>query len=365
MIYITYILFAMLFIRFLVVTINFISRPYLKQVKEPAQTPMVSVLIPARNEEKNLPKLLTDLKKTDYPNIEIIVCNDQSTDGTVQVLNGFKEQMPNLQYFTNHELPQGWIGKNFACHKLSEAAKGEFMLFLDADVRLASDTINSAIAQMQRKKLSLLSVFPQQIMETKGEFLSVPIMNWILLTLLPLLAVKIPWYSSLSAANGQFMLFQGDDYRQNQWHLKVYNQNVDDILIARLIKKAKLKTDVKLGNKDVFCRMYENKTDAINGFARNIHQYFRGKRSWMLLFTFIIWSRLPFFAANGEWEILFLSIGIIIAMKTMTANLSRQNIIQNIGYHIHHLINMTRIVLKNMRIKRNQTIEWKGRIYKD
>ncbi len=358
------ILFLMLLLRFLVVLVNFLSKPYLKPGVSILGNPKVSVLIPARNEETVLPVLLSDLIKSNYTNTEIIVCNDHSTDNTEEMLQQHELTMPGFSYFNNEPLPPGWVGKNFACHELAKRATGDYFLFLDADVRLSADAIAKAVNHFQNKQTGLLSLFPQQIMITKGEWRVVPLMNWILLSFLPLVAVRMPWFSSLSAANGQFMMFESDAYRMNQWHQKVWNNNVEDILIARKMKQGGYKITVLTGNDDVFCRMYHSGSDAINGFARNIHHYFGGSRLWLLFYGFMVFFRFPFFALFAQWSFLAASLVLLISMKVMVSVVSRQNIMNNLKLHFSQLFAFANIVLRNLKIAQTRSMEWKGRVYR-
>jgi chlorobactene glucosyltransferase len=353
----------MLLLRFLVVAFNFATQPYLPHPDKMVDTPRVSVLIPVRNEAQSLPKLLLDLQKIDYKNLEIIVCNDNSTDATLDVLQAYNQLLPNMFYFTNDELPKGWIGKNYACHQLSQRATGEYFLFLDADVRLQPNALTRAIQYVQKHNTTLLSIFPRQIMETRGEGVTVPIMNWILLSFLPLLSVRIPWFTSLSAANGQFMLFNADQYRKNLWHKLVWNQNVDDILIARAVKKARLKIAVLLGADEVWCRMYESKRQAVAGFSRNIHHYFGGSRFWMSAFILLSWLRLPLFAVFAQWWMLAFSMVMVLLMKCMVSKMSGQSIMGNLWNHPAQLWALVLIGIGNLGIAKSQRFEWKGRQY--
>src|SRR5690606_28081384 len=134
-------------------------------------------------------------------------------------------------------LPKGWLGKNNACHNLAQHAKGKYLLFLDADVRVGDSIIKNTVSFTKKHKLGLLSIFPMQIMETLGEQSTVPNMNYILLSLLPLLLVRNTNFSSLAAANGQFMHFHAEIYPQTLPHQRMKNSKVEDIKIARFYKK--------------------------------------------------------------------------------------------------------------------------------
>ena len=358
-----YLLFAFLVLRFLVALVNFFSRPFLPKADEQTAWPKVSVLIPARNEEANLPDLIKSLQQIDYPNFEVIVCNDHSEDQTEMMLKSFHVSFPALSYFNNEPLPTGWIGKNFACHQLAQKATGDYLLFMDADVIVGPSVLKRSVSFMLKKRVKLLSLFPEQIIKTPDEWKTVPIMNWILLTFLPLALVRWKWFSSLSAANGQFMLFDGENYRHKQWHRLVKYRNVEDIIIARLMKKRKMHIAVLLGNNDVACRMYTSYEHATKGFSLNIHQYFGGNRLWMLFFGVMVWLRLPFFVVSKQYLLLIISVVIILAMKLIISKLSHYPPQRIFYYHFHQLISLLKIIRINLNNNKKGTIEWKGRKY--
>jgi hypothetical protein len=178
----------------------------------------------------------------------------------------------------------GWEKSN-ACFQLAKQAKGEYFLFLDADVRVKSGLIESALAQMQKHRLKLLSIFPKQEMVTVAEKITVPVMNSILLSLLPMILTRESSRPSLAAANGQFMLFERETYIQFQPHKKVKKDLVEDILIARFYKKSGLKMQCMTGNETIRCRMYQNLNDSLHGFSRSVAEFFGGSH----LAAFLYW----------------------------------------------------------------------------
>ena len=249
-----YIAMVFLGLRFLVVISNSIFH-HTSRNRRWNDTPKVSVLIPVRNEETNIGQLLDGLMKQDYENIEVIVCNDGSADRTAEILEEYCSRYDTISWFTGKELPEGWTGKNFACHQLAEKATGDLFLFLDADMEISGDIIATSAGYIKKRELTLLSIFPRQIMLTGGERFVVPVMNWILLSLLPLpLVVHCKW-PSFSAANGQFMFFDAGDYRKLKCHEMVKSSAVEDIRIVKILKKKKYRVSTLLGDKRVACRM--------------------------------------------------------------------------------------------------------------
>jgi len=347
-------------IRTLISLVNLISRLHLPDQK-PASFPQVSVLIPARNEEAVIGRLLESLEKLDYPDFEVIVCNDYSSDNTEKILNWMVDEDDRFHWFLGEKLPDDWLGKNFACHQLAKKASGKYLIFLDADVELSPDAISKAVAFFQENGLSLLSVFPQQKMESFAEQITVPVMNWILQSLLPMILVQKTKFPSLSAANGQLMMFDAGNYRTHQWHSRVRNQNVEDIRLARMIKAEGLKTAVLLGNNDAYCRMYRTFNEAVVGFSRNIHEYFGGRRAVMLAFWFITCLG-PFivFFTNG-WTFFSLFLLLVLANRLLIAAANRQNVFLSVLLHPLQMISFTTFVFYNIFRSIKKETTWKGR----
>ena len=350
-----------LILRTIVALVNAFGGLYLQSINQPVNN-QLSVLIPARNEEENLPVLLNSLLQSDYPDFEIWVCDDHSTDSTARVLKEWSEKDKRIHYFKGKDLPAGWAGKNFACHQLAQKASGDYFLFLDADVVVSEGTLSKAVRYSAKNKLCLLTIFPKQVMQTISEQISVPFMNWALLNLLPLALVSRSKNPLFAAANGQFMLFNGEGYRKNTWHEQVKESTGEDILIARFMKEAQKKVAVLLGNDDVFCRMYTDYPEALNGFSRNVHEFFLGKR-WLMVFFWAVLVSGPFvvFGVLG-WQPLVFFLALVVMNRFAVSGASKQKVFINIGLHPFQMLFFTQLVFKNIKLKLTKRSEWKGRI---
>lgn len=235
-----------------------------------ASTEAVTVCIPARNEEKNLPLLLEDLALQRQSPESVIVVDDHSEDGTARVVQDYATHFPAVCLVEGQPLPDGWFGKHWACMQAAQMAQTEWLLFVDADLRLHPEAIQAAINYASSHQLSLLSVFPTQQLETPGERNTVPLVHRILLELLPMAVANKTQWASMSAGNGQFMLFRARDYHQFGGHEKVKNERAEDIALVQQFRKQKWRTHTLLGNRLVSCRMYQSYQEAKNGFAKNI-----------------------------------------------------------------------------------------------
>lgn len=322
---------------------------------------LVSVLIPTRNEENNIGNILHDILNQDYKDIEIIVFDDQSEDRTVDIVKGMSAVDKRIRLIISEGLPDGWLGKNHACHSLSKYAKGDYMLFLDADVRIKNNTIGKAVSMAKKQALSLISIFPKQIIETTGEKMTVPNMNYILLSLLPLILVRKSKFTSLSAANGQFMFFRADVYQRLQPHRLMKDNKVEDISIAGYLKKNDHKIACLAGDDNINCRMYTGYPDALEGFSKNVIAFFGNSFLLALLFWLVTsFGFLPvlFFL---PWKIFVIYIAMYLLTRIFISIASHQNIISNLLYIVPLQLSMGIFILKAFINKNFRKFQWKGR----
>ncbi len=347
-------------IRLLVAFVNLAGKQWLKKTTTDKE-PLVSVLIPARNEEKNIRKILNDLVNHDYENLEIIVYDDLSEDNTPQTVKQFANQNEKIILIEGKPLPEGWLGKNHACHNLATHARGKYLLFLDADVEIKKGLISSAVNHIRNYKLSLLSIFPVQKMNSLAERLTVPIMNWILVSLLPLILTRISSRASLSAANGQFMLFDAEVYHKESFHKTLKKQKVEDIAIFRLMKLKGYRVETLLGNYSISCRMYHSWEDAVQGFSKNVFEYFGGSRLLAILFGLITTFGFIFVIWGLPIIYLLVYFSMTAFLRIMVSLASRQNVFYNLILAPLQQLSFLYITFKALILQRKKATHWKGR----
>lgn len=360
MIYVAYLIFGFLLLQLVISFVNLILKPDLRKTVSDFNG-LVSVLIPARNEEKNILNLIVDLQRQNYNQLEIIVFDDQSTDRTAELVKEIAQFDKRIKLIQSAGLPDGWLGKNYACNQLALQAKGDYLLFMDADVKPGENIVGTALKYIRDSKSSLVSIFPKQIMYNVGEKAVVPVMNYILLTLLPLPLVRFSGFSSLSAANGQFMLFETETYKKLLPHEKMKAEKVEDIKIVRYYKKLKLPAACLTGSNEISCRMYNNYAESINGFSKNLvmffgNSYFAAIFFWLITtFGFlVVWFELPviyFYLLN----VMAVLIRIFVSMA------SNQKIVMNLIYLIPQQMNIGVIIVKSILSNTRGNYEWKGR----
>ena len=236
--------------------------------------PSVSILVPARDEEKSISKCIHSLLVQDYPDYEVIVLDDYSSDNTANILKQIKIDYPSLNVLSGIPLPEGFTGKNWACAQLAQHAQGELLLFTDADTEFQPQALREIVKAMAGENADLLTGYPRQEMGSWGERLLVPFFLWAVLCFIPLwlaYRLRIP---NLSTAVGQMMLFRREAYQKVGGHAALGAQIVEDIALARRIKKAGLRWRVLNITDLISCRMYRGSQEAYDGFAKNLFATF-------------------------------------------------------------------------------------------
>jgi chlorobactene glucosyltransferase len=240
----------------------------------PPYFPMISILVPARDEEKNISDCIFSLLKQDYPSFELLVLDDQSNDRTRAILNEIAASHPELKVLAGAPAPGNQVGKNWACSQLAQQAQGELLFFTDADTFHKPETLRMIATALMGEKADLLTGYPRQEVLTLGERLLVPFFTWALFCFNPLeLAYKFK-LPVLSNAVGQLMLFRREAYQTIGGHDRVSSSIVDDLMLARQIKAAGLRWRVAYVADLISCRMYHESRGAWYGFAKNFFAAF-------------------------------------------------------------------------------------------
>ncbi|MDR6942397.1 glycosyltransferase [Mucilaginibacter pocheonensis] len=352
--------FFFIILRFSVTLFNFISNPKLHRVGKQYQD-RVSVLIPARNEAGNISALLWSIQAQDYQNYEVIILDDESTDDTYAVCSAFAAHHSRFRVIKGGKLPDGWIGKNHACHQLAQHADGKYLLFLDADEVVKPGLINSAVHRMHLHQLGLLSLFANQQMITPGEKTVVPLMHFILLNLLPVRLIYLLRNAAVAAASGQFMLFDAGIYHQHQWHKAVKNKVVEDVEIMKLVKARAYNGEALLANGMISCRMYKSYREAVNGFGKNFLAAFNYSIIGFLIYIVLTIGGPMIVIMTLSLPLIFFMAGLIMLTRIMISLLSGQSPVVNILLHPLQMLSMLVIAVVSIQKYLTKTTVWKGR----
>lgn len=335
--------------------------------------PYVSVLIPARNEEDIIEDCIRSLCNQTYLQYEVIVLNDHSTDDTGNILHSLCAEYPQLTVIDGGVLPNHWIGKPHACHQLAMHAKGDYLLFTDADTIHDTSSIASMVQFAIKHDIDMLSAVPRQELKLFWEHVAVPFIHTLYLTYLPHdLIMKNP-HPQFAAANGQALLFKKESYQQIGGHTSVANSIAEDIDLAIRIKSFGMRLCHASASEIVSCRMYRTSRDVFTGFSKNAFATMHYDMHKLLFFVSHLFITYVFpiiglcigIFLNNTSIILFNGLSILLAMSL------RLIIAMYFGYplwhsFLHALTASTFIVFainSALWSKKKNGTEWKGRTY--
>ncbi|MGL4460811.1 MAG: glycosyltransferase, partial [Planctomycetia bacterium] len=232
--------------------------------------PLVSVLIPARNEAAVIDETVRRLLSQEGVRLELLVLDDQSDDGTTAVAMAAGAGDPRLTVLQGAPLPAGWLGKPWACEQLGRGATGSRLLFTDADVDWRPGALAAVVDAADRLDADLLTVWPTQTTVSPAERVVVPLMSMVVVCYLPWPMVHWSPWSAFAAANGQCLLFKRSAYDAVGRHEGVAGRIVEDVHLAKRVKQAGLRLRMADGAGVLACRMYRDWPTVRDGFAKNI-----------------------------------------------------------------------------------------------
>ena len=269
-----------------------------KNTKKPLlkNGPKVSVLLPARNEEKNLENCLNNLVSQDYQNYDIFVLDDNSTDRTLEIARWFeKNHSGKVHVIQGKSLPSDWNGKPYAMHQLVQASDGEILLFTDVDTKHKKSSVSFAVTNLLLNDVDMISGYIYEEMETFGEKITVSAMFLLSALVVPLFFNGISKFSFFSNAIGQYIAVKADSFKKSGGYEVVKKVTTEDVFLARNMKKSGFKTlflDIK---NQCSCRMYDGYINSVHGIGKNLFD-FLGKSApvlFLVLSAVVIFLVLP------------------------------------------------------------------------
>ncbi len=231
--------------------------------------PRVSVLIPARDEERSIGGAVESALASKGVAVEVLVLNDGSRDATAAVVRRIAERDDRVRLLHAPELPPGWCGKQHACRVLANEASADLLLFLDADVRLTPYGLARMAAFLRQSGADLVSAVPFQETGTALERLVVPLIHFVLLAFLPLERMRRSRHPAYGAGCGQLFLARRSGYEKAGGHAAVRASLHDGVTLPRAFRRAGLATDLCDGTDVARCRMYRGAGELWRGFAKN------------------------------------------------------------------------------------------------
>jgi chlorobactene glucosyltransferase len=250
----------------------------------------ISILVPARNEASHIEDTISRLLQQDYPDFEVLLLDDRSSDRTVEIARAAAGGDPRLRIIQGQPLLSGWTGKNWACHQLAIEASGEILLFTDADVRWESQALTAAAALMAQTRAEMFTIWPTQLTQTWSERLVIPLFMFVLLGYLPEILVRHTPWASFAAANGQCLVFDRAAYARIGGHLQVKGAIIEDVALARAAKMTGSRLVMALGDDFIQTRMYSGWQEVREGFGKNILAGHAGQPGLLLISTLVHWT---------------------------------------------------------------------------
>ncbi len=247
--------------------------------------PLVTAIIPAKDEEDALNECLTSVRAQSYPNLAILVVDDRSKDGTAAIATRHAQEDPRVQILTVTNLPAGWTGKTHALHLAAKQAEGTWLWFVDSDTQHEPDSLAIALGYAQDKKASLMSLLPRMRAESFWERIVQPLASVVLMQSYPPPLINNDKFK-IAFANGQYVLIRRDAYDAAGGHAAVRDKFVEDIHLARRVKSLGYITRTAIGPEISSTRMYTSLDAIIRGWSRILYDAL--DRKWWRLVAKIL-----------------------------------------------------------------------------
>ena len=334
-------------------------------------TERVSILLPVRNEALRVaPTLRSLLNQRDLDDMEILVLDDGSTDDTAEVVRETIGVDPRVKIIDGgHEpLPPGWLGKPWACHRLSLEASGSILVFIDADVTLHPTAIATTIRAMRDAELDLISPYPRQLAETWPERITQPLVVWSWIATLPLRIAENTHYPSMAAANGQFICVDARAYRISGGHTAVASLVVEDVAVLRTLKRHGFRGAPANGGLIAECRMYEGAQDIYEGYTKSLWSVFGSRAGAAAVVSVMVIGYIapPLFAAFGRdriergWGVVGYGAGVL--GRVLVARRTGERRWPDALTQPASVTAFAALTIASFRRRRQGTLQWRGRI---
>jgi chlorobactene glucosyltransferase len=345
----------------------------------PVDGPLVSIVIPARNERRNIERCVRAALDGVYRDVEVLVVDDQSTDGTRDVARALAASDARVRAIDNPDLPDGWFGKPWACATGAREARGDIICFTDADARHGPGLVARAVREMRASQLDMLSVAGRQELGTFWERVIQPQVFW-------MIASRYGGTDSVNRsrrvqdkiANGQCIFVGRDAYESIGGHGAVRDQVAEDVALAQRLFAAGKRTSLILGQEELSTRMYTSLGEIIAGWRKNVFAGGREAMPWgalgQILFPVLLVLTpaltlappvaLALTAIAGAPHWLALAASVALAAELLTWGLVYSWMGAPIRYApLFPLGALMFGVIAVQAIARGSRVEWKGRAY--
>lgn len=320
----------------------------------------VAVLIPMRNEERNAAQVISSvLAQTSINSLSVRVLDDSSTDETISILSALRDSR--LEVVAGSELPVGWLGKNFALNTLTSNSSEEYLVFVDADVRLEPSAIASAINLMNERNWDYISPYPKQIASSFLAKLVQPLLQWTWFASLPIRLIENSRTTSTAVANGQFFVVKNESYKKAGGHAGIKGEVLDDLELARSLRRAGYSGSVVDGSTISSCEMYKSSRELVEGYSKSQWRAFGNTFGALLMITLLVLTSIyPVLAAVSGQAWAIYSVAAILLSRALTA-LKTDSVLSTTLLHPLAISIWIFLILRSLYLRKSNKLVWRAR----
>jgi len=328
--------------------------------------PLVSIVIPARNEERGIEQAIRAFLKQEYGPLEIIVVNDRSSDATGPILERLSADDQRIRVVLGEPPPAGWLGKPWALEQGTRRARGELLLLVDADILYAPHAVAALVAEVRQSGVALVAVLPQVEMQGFWEHVAMPMLAVAFFTLLPSWLANRTRIPRLAVGGGAGMMVRRDAYEAAGGHAAINDYVVDDIGLARLVRKHGERTLALRADHLVRMRMYHGGSEILNGFTKNMFsalgRNYAVAAAWIAIGFFC--NLLPYALAFTGDPLSLVTVGLITLTRVLMFGSLHYRLDSAILGHPLMMLFWARVLGRSMwRTGVKSQVEWRGRTY--
>ncbi|MBQ0903240.1 glycosyltransferase family 2 protein [Micromonospora sp. U21] len=333
----------------------------------------VAVLLPLRDEAARVaPCLRALLAQRGVPGLRVVVLDDGSTDGTADVVRAVAGDDPRVTLLTGVAPPPGWLGKPHACWQLATRADpaATALVFVDADVVLAPHAVAAAVTELRAARATLLSPYPRIVVATAADRLVQPLLQWLWLTFLPLRAMERSRRPSLAAAGGQFLVLDRAGYTAAGGHAAVADKILEDVELARAVKRAGGRIVLADGSRLATCRMYDDWPQLRDGYSKSLWASFGhpGAAAAVVALLLLLYTAPPLVAvaalAAGAPGVAAAGLAgylLGVAGRVLTARATGGRWWPDALAHPVSVVVLGWLTLRSYHLRKQRRLTWRGR----
>ncbi|MGC4864254.1 glycosyltransferase [Micromonospora sp. DT53] len=333
----------------------------------------VAVLLPLRDEATRVtPCLRALLAQRGVPGLRVVILDDGSTDGTADVVRAVVGDDPRVTLLTGVAPPPGWLGKPHACWQLATRADPDAtaLVFVDADVVLAPHAVAAAVTELRAARVTLLSPYPRIVVATAADRLVQPLLQWLWLTFLPLRAMERSPRPSLAAAGGQFLVVDRAGYTAAGGHAAVADKILEDVELARAVKRAGGRIALADGSRLATCRMYDDWPQLRDGYSKSLWASFGhpGAAAAVVAALLLLYTAPPLIALAGlattapRVSMVALAAYVLgVAGRVLTARATGGRWWPDALAHPVSVVVLGWLTLRSYHLRKRRRLTWRGR----